>query len=184
MSFFSLAPLPPLTCRLDELKQISDNPQKFNEFLEQLDWVKTVNGIVEDTRNANAQYAQTNLSIGEELEKSQNEINDMKARLNLVKAEYEKKAAKQQEILQQYTPRMLLDRLNIATSKAEYESDELSDSYLASSGTSIDDFLQQYMAKRTLYYLRKSKKVLSSIKPNQIQCKTKKDLKIPPPPIA
>eukprot|EP01027_Heterolobosea_sp_BB2_P010378 GEZU01015233.1.p1 GENE.GEZU01015233.1~~GEZU01015233.1.p1 ORF type:complete len:252 (+),score=75.32 GEZU01015233.1:506-1261(+) len=143
---------------VEELKDLIENKQAFEDFVNNLEWAKNVTQLLNDLKKGNVALAEQNLSQEQRINELKAEIASLQEQVGKQRAVFDQKAARQQEILQQYTPRVLLDKLNIATSQAEVESDEISSRFIEGDSMDINEFIKAYLEKRSLYYLRKAKK--------------------------
>eukprot|EP00088_Acartia_fossae_P025039 TRINITY_DN2589_c0_g1_i1.p1 TRINITY_DN2589_c0_g1~~TRINITY_DN2589_c0_g1_i1.p1 ORF type:complete len:211 (-),score=72.12 TRINITY_DN2589_c0_g1_i1:888-1520(-) len=142
---------------VDSLKEILNNEDKFDEFIQNLSQIKGLHEQKEVIMASNKSLAEYNLSqepiVKEQkaklLEKFQS-ASSLAEKVKALKAEIDNKSGKM-------TPDSLLILLEAACSEAEEESEEMVESFMSSQNNSLDEFLTMYKDKRKLAHMRRIK---------------------------
>jgi len=142
---------------VDSLKEILNNEDKFDEFIQNLPQIKALHEQKDVIMASNKSLAEYNLSqepvVKEQkaklLEKFQS-ASTLAEQVKSLKAEIDNKSGKM-------TPDSLLVLLEAACSEAEEESEEMVETFMSSQDNSLDEFLNMYKDKRKLAHLRRIK---------------------------
>jgi ESCRT-I complex subunit VPS37 len=142
---------------VDSLKEILNNEDKFDEFIQNLQQIKSLHEQKEVIMASNKSLAEYNLSqepvVKEQkaklLEKFQS-ASSLAEKVKGLKAEIDNKSGKM-------TPDSLLILLEAACSEAEEESEEMVETFMSSQDNSLDEFLNMYKDKRKLAHMRRIK---------------------------
>lgn len=142
---------------VDSLKEILNNEEKFDEFIQNLQQIKNLHEQKDVIMASNRSLAEYNLSqepvVKEQkaklLEKFQS-ASSLAEKVKSLKAEIDNKSGKM-------TPDSLLILLEAACSEAEEESEEMVESFMSSQNNSLDEFLNMYKDKRKLSHMRRIK---------------------------
>lgn len=143
-----------------ELTELLSNEDQFVSLYEGLDVVKTMRQLRDELRDGNEELARKNVARTAEVEELRKLLNSKKDTLGELKAALDQKIQRQQQIMQQLSPAVLVERLAEAAAVAEGESEEIASSYLDGTTADMDykDFIKKFTEKRKLYHLRAAKK--------------------------
>ncbi|KAL0481846.1 vacuolar protein sorting protein 37A [Acrasis kona] len=160
-------PIPPIPNTFEEVDRLTDdeikdmlndaNQHKFNEFFDNLTYVKNLKKIHKDLRDANMAIAMGNINKEEQVAKKKQPLIVKQQTLQTVQDEYNKKAVVQNEIATRYSPQNLLSMLNRKIDEVDKESEDIGERFLDQKGD-VKTFMDEFVAKKSLYYLRREKK--------------------------
>lgn len=140
----------------DQLKDILNNEDKFDQFIRELPQMKALHDEKEMLLASNRSLAEYNLSqepiIRETKERLQEKYQSAQRLGDEVKSLKADLDTKQGNV----SPDTLLALLEAANQEVEEESETMMDNFL-SSGGSLEEFLEQYHEKRKLAHLRRVK---------------------------
>lgn len=145
---------------LKALQELSDQPDKLDEFFYDLDIIKTPIQIRDDLLKSNREQALTNLSHESEFKQLGQEIEELREEAiveydQLVEAEKERKA-----LLDRYSDENVLKQVKLEIQQVDEESEEMAEAFL--SNDMLDEreaecYFQEYLRKRESYHLKASK---------------------------
>jgi ESCRT-I complex subunit VPS37 len=160
-------PIPQMPAEFDEVNRLSEEEMKnliddnqsfkFDEFFENLQYVKNLNSLYKDLREANLQIAKSSIEKEQQTNKKKQSLLEKQQKLQLLQAEASKKASIQSEISNRYRPENLLVILNQKIDEVEKESDAIGEQFL-NQGGDVKQFMDSFLAKRALFHLRQEKK--------------------------
>jgi len=141
----------------DQLKEILNSDDKFDEFIKELPQMKAMYSEKEMVMASNKSLAEYNLSqepvLREAKERLLEKYGDATALSDKVRglqSELERKSGS-------VRPDTLLALLEAANQEAEEESETMMDSYIQSGDRSIEQFIEEYQEKRKLAHMRRIK---------------------------
>ncbi|XP_012674365.1 vacuolar protein sorting-associated protein 37A [Clupea harengus] len=141
---------------LPQLKDMSDKEDVLLEFFVSLPQLKQVTSDKEDLVNNIVAMAKKNLQLEPQLEGKRQEMLFKYEQLTQMKSNFETKMQRQHELSESCSLSALQARLKVAAHQAEEESEETAEGFLEGK-TEIDDFLTNFMEKRTLCHCRRAK---------------------------
>ncbi|KAF0974797.1 hypothetical protein FDP41_006271 [Naegleria fowleri] len=146
----------------EAIQKLLDNQEAFEQFVENLAFTRESKNIYQDLRNANMEIAKRNVSKDEQLNITKESIDQKKVEVDKILEQVQMLQAKQQQLSQRYAPPQLLVLLNEKIEQSDAESEELGEAFLNSrevaDSQQIKQFIDKYIEKRSLYYLRKQKR--------------------------
>ena len=141
----------------DQLKEILNSDDKFDEFIKELPQMKAMYSEKEMVMASNKSLAEYNLSqepvlreAKERLLEKYGEATRLSEEVRGLQAELERKSGS-------VRPDPLLALLEAANQEAEEESEIMMDSYIQSGDRSIEQFIEEYQEKRKLAHMRRIK---------------------------
>lgn len=145
--------------RLDteQIENLLQDDVAFEDFLVQIDAVKSMLAVRDELKSGNAELTRKSQASGGEIDKVKAKIETAAAKLSTIKAAYDLKVARQQEVLKRYSPEVLTGMLIRASEEAEEKSDDIADKFVKGDMT-IKEFNKVYLKERSLYHLRLAKK--------------------------
>ncbi|XP_069487680.1 vacuolar protein sorting-associated protein 37A [Ambystoma mexicanum] len=158
---YKMPDVPEVFAELSELSssQLKDMNDQEDILLEQflnLPLLKHVITDKEDLVKNIEELAKKNLHMEPILEAKRHAILDKYEVLTRMKANFEKKMQRQHELSESCSLSALQARLKVAAHEAEEESDTIAEDFLEGK-TEIDDFLSNFMEKRTCCHSRRAK---------------------------
>jgi len=143
-----------------ELTELLGNEDQFQALFEGLEVVKTMRQLRDELRDGNEDLAKKNVARAAEVDELRKLLNSKKDTLSELKAALDQKGQRQQQIMHQLSPVVLVERLAEAAGVAEGESEEIATAFLDGSATGMDykEFIKKFTEKRKLYHLRAAKK--------------------------
>ncbi|KAG2378260.1 hypothetical protein C9374_008403 [Naegleria lovaniensis] len=146
----------------EAIQKLLDNQEAFEQFVENLAFTRESKNIYQDLRNANMEIAKRNVLKDEQLNITKESINQKKVEVDKILEQVQMLQTKQQQLSQRYAPPQLLVLLNEKIDQSDTESEELGEAFLNSREVTdpqqIKQFIDTYIEKRSLYYLRKQKR--------------------------
>lgn len=143
---------------LEKLLENNCENDKFREFFDNLEAVKNIQALKIELEKGNTQCAEKNLEYEKTIQTLSKEVDELQRVLAQKKDLFDEKARRQQEIMQLYAPRNLLNKLNEATLAAENNSELTAEEFIRAQNPNVKSFIDRYLQERTLFYLRKNKK--------------------------
>jgi len=141
----------------DQLKEILNSDDKFDEFIKELPQMKAMYSEKEMVMASNKSLAEYNLSqepvlreAKERLLEKYGEATALSDKVRGLQSELERKSGS-------VRPDTLLALLEAANQEAEEESETMMDSYIQSGDRSIEQFIEEYQEKRKLAHMRRIK---------------------------
>lgn len=141
-----------------EITQLLESEYQYKQWLEQLEYIKTAKQLFDELRTKNMDKAKDNIKRNKELEERTAEYNKLKEEVQQLKLSVQEKTLKQKEINERYQPQNVLKVLNQKIEQIETETEQMGDNF-ALNGGNWDEFMKEYMEKRSLYHLRQEKKM-------------------------
>ncbi|KAL1023824.1 hypothetical protein UPYG_G00046800 [Umbra pygmaea] len=141
---------------VSQLKDMSEQEDVLLEFFVCLPQLKQVTADKEELVNSIVDMAKKNLQLEPQLERKRQEMLFKYEQLTQNKSAFETKMQRQHELSESCSLSALQARLKVAAHQAEEESEEIAESFLEGK-TEIDDFLANFMEKRTLCHSRRAK---------------------------
>eukprot|EP00026_Physarum_polycephalum_P010180 Phypoly_transcript_10332.p1 GENE.Phypoly_transcript_10332~~Phypoly_transcript_10332.p1 ORF type:complete len:196 (+),score=35.09 Phypoly_transcript_10332:696-1283(+) len=155
--------------RITELTDLLNNEDVFQALFDSLEIVKTMQKLRDDLRDGNEEIAKKNVECTTEVDSLHTLLNSKKDSLQQLRVAVEQKTMRQQAIMQQLSPTILVERLADAAAVADSESEEIASSFLDGTGVDSDykEFIKKFTEKRKLYHLRAAKKESTLLSLNQ-----------------
>ncbi|XP_029622286.1 vacuolar protein sorting-associated protein 37A [Salmo trutta] len=141
---------------VSQLKDMSEQEDVLLELFVCLPQLKQVTTDKEELVNSIVDMAKKNLQLEPQLEGTRQEMLFKYEQLTQNKSAFETKMQRQHDISESCSLSALQARLKVAAHQAEEESEETAESFLEGK-TDIDDFLANFMEKRTLCHSRRAK---------------------------
>ncbi|CAH1777883.1 unnamed protein product [Owenia fusiformis] len=141
---------------VSELQELSENEDKLLEILQQLPEILKLGEDRQHMCNTNETIAKENIANRPVIEKNKEILLKRFDDLNELKTRFDTNSQKQDELRETYSARNIETTLKLATLEAEEQSEKIADEFL-SKKIPIDDFIQQYLEKRSLCHNRRSK---------------------------
>uniref|UniRef100_A0A3P9AB53 VPS37 C-terminal domain-containing protein n=1 Tax=Esox lucius TaxID=8010 RepID=A0A3P9AB53_ESOLU len=141
---------------VSQLKDLSEQEDVLLEFFACLPQLKRVTADKEELVNSIVNMAKKNLQLEPQLEGKRQEMLFKYEQLTQNKSAFETKMQRQHELSESCSLSALQARLKVAAHQAEEESEEMAESFLEGK-SEIDDFLANFMEKRTLCHSRRAK---------------------------
>ncbi|XP_014669841.1 PREDICTED: vacuolar protein sorting-associated protein 37A-like [Priapulus caudatus] len=141
---------------LPELQGLLDDDDKLLEHLLSTPVLQQLSEHREKLSSQNEQIAKQNLEKKPIIEDHKKKLLDKIDTLTDLRWQFDADSQSQHERSRQYDPTTVQLRLRIATQEAEEESEGIAEEFLAGS-LPIDKFLQSFMSKKKLCYMRKAK---------------------------
>ncbi|XP_028133627.1 vacuolar protein sorting-associated protein 37A [Diabrotica virgifera virgifera] len=155
-SFQSLA-IPDLsTLNLEELKFLSENPDRQDEFIDEMPLIKEQNKALGDIIQQVEEMAEANLTREEKLHELQKCVGTTIEELAKLAFENERLHTIYQQLYDKYAPRNIQGQLKIEAEKADKESEKIAESFLGGE-TDVDKFVNDFIRVKTLSQSRKTK---------------------------
>ncbi|XP_072240636.1 vacuolar protein sorting-associated protein 37A isoform X2 [Leuresthes tenuis] len=141
---------------LTQLSDMSENEDVLLEFFVSLPQLKQITSDKEELVTSIVEMAKKNLHMEPQLEGKRQEMLYKYEQLTQMKAAFEAKTQRQHELSESCSLSTLQARLKVAAHQAEEESEETAENFLEGR-TDIDEFLTNFMEKRTLCHSRRAK---------------------------
>ena len=141
---------------IQELGELADDDEKILQILTNLPELQQLNIDKEKFMHDNEESATQNLSLKPVLEEKRKLLLEKYASLHDLQKQFDEKAQHQEMLRQQFELSTIKNMLNIAAEKANEESENIAESFLAGK-MKIDEFKSLYLEKRKLSHLRKAK---------------------------
>uniref|UniRef100_A0AAQ5XJS5 VPS37 C-terminal domain-containing protein n=1 Tax=Amphiprion ocellaris TaxID=80972 RepID=A0AAQ5XJS5_AMPOC len=141
---------------LTQLSDMSENEDVLLEFFVSLPQLKQVTSDKEELVTSIVDMAKKNLHMEPQLEGKRQEMLYKYEQLTQMKSAFETKMQRQHELSESCSLSTLQARLKVAAHQAEEESEETAENFLEGR-TDIDEFLTNFMEKRTLCHSRRAK---------------------------
>jgi len=138
------------------IQQLLDNEQAFEDFFRETNCVRMLEVARDESRKKNQERAQKNLDKESRIKEENARLSGVTKQLNELRLKYEKLSTQQAELMSQYSPSVIKEKLSIATDEAEEESENIINEY-KDGDISISSFIDQYFEKRKIYHARKAK---------------------------
>lgn len=139
-----------------ELQHLLDNESKLQGLVEDLPQLKALKLHHDELFATNKSLAEYNLSLQPKLESLKSCVASSYESLNQLKSELSEKKAVLDSVVDKQSLDTILALLQTETAKTEEESEQLADSF-CDSNIPIEEFLAQYLPKRTLAHVRRIK---------------------------
>uniref|UniRef100_A0A3Q1B7Q5 VPS37 C-terminal domain-containing protein n=1 Tax=Amphiprion ocellaris TaxID=80972 RepID=A0A3Q1B7Q5_AMPOC len=149
-------PFPSCHSSLTQLSDMSENEDVLLEFFVSLPQLKQVTSDKEELVTSIVDMAKKNLHMEPQLEGKRQEMLYKYEQLTQMKSAFETKMQRQHELSESCSLSTLQARLKVAAHQAEEESEETAENFLEGR-TDIDEFLTNFMEKRTLCHSRRAK---------------------------
>ncbi|EFC36596.1 predicted protein [Naegleria gruberi] len=147
---------------VDAVQKLLDSEELFKQFIENLSFTREAKNIYQDLRNANMDIAKRSVEKDEQINNTLKEqITQKKAEVDRLLDQVQFLQNKQQQLSQRYAPTQLLIMLNEKIDEVDNESEQVGDLFLDSPTAEphqVKEFIDKYLEKRTLYYLRRQKR--------------------------
>ncbi|KAL9644449.1 hypothetical protein ABK040_016576 [Willaertia magna] len=144
------------------IQSLLDNNELFETFIEDLNFVKGLKNIYNDLRNANLDVAKKNVEKDKNLTNLKEELNVKKVQNESLVQNVQQLQQRQVQLSQRYAPNQLLYLLNEKIDEIDHESEVLGEQFLdqlqSVNSQQTKEFTDNYLEKRSLYYLRKQKR--------------------------
>lgn len=98
------------------------------------------------------------MSCEPELEKAWDELQEKFLQLQTVRENFKKLHSEHQKYVKKYKPSIVISKLNDSVQEYESKNEKMSEDFLRKK-ILVDDFLEDYLMDRKLYYLRLGKQV-------------------------
>lgn len=141
---------------LTKLSEMSENEDVLLEFFVSLPQLKQITSDKEELVTNIVDMAKKNLQMEPQLEGKRQEMLYKYEQLTQMKLAFETKMQRQHELSESCSLSTLQARLKVAAHQAEEESEETAENFLEGR-TDIDEFLSNFMEKRTLCHSRRAK---------------------------
>ncbi|GJQ70224.1 putative modifier of rudimentary (Mod(r)) protein [Trypoxylus dichotomus] len=141
---------------LDELVFLSENEERREEFIDNLQQVRDMNKMLDDMISHIEELADLNLNKEQQLEELQKDIDLRIQEVTKLAFENERLNITYQNLSDKYSPENIKDQLKLAAEKSEAESEEIADAFLKGE-IDVDKFVNVYIQSRTLTQMRKTK---------------------------
>eukprot|EP00026_Physarum_polycephalum_P010119 Phypoly_transcript_10270.p1 GENE.Phypoly_transcript_10270~~Phypoly_transcript_10270.p1 ORF type:complete len:372 (+),score=72.82 Phypoly_transcript_10270:49-1164(+) len=115
---------------ITELTDLLNNEDVFQALFDSLEIVKTMQKLRDDLRDGNEEIAKKNVECTTEVDSLHTLLNSKKDSLQQLRVAVEQKTMRQQAIMQQLSPTILVERLADAAAVADSESEEIASSFL------------------------------------------------------
>ncbi|XP_061684726.1 vacuolar protein sorting-associated protein 37A isoform X2 [Syngnathoides biaculeatus] len=141
---------------LTQLSDMSENEDVLLRFFVTLPQFKQITSDKEELVTNIVDMAKRNLQMEPQLEGKRQEIIYKFEQLTQLKSAFETKMQKQHDLSESCSLSALQARLKVAAHQAEEDSEETAENFLEGQ-TDIDEFLTNFMEKRTLCHMRRAK---------------------------
>lgn len=143
---------------LSEVKQVVDNKEVMETFVESTSAVKTLRELKQSIEASNVDAAKSNLLDHEDIVKGVcTEVETLEQELNAKIEQYKKLDAERTAMTHPPDLQDAIKELTKAKKEAYRESEELADEWVESGGENVSDFVKQFMEVRMLYHTRAAK---------------------------
>ena len=143
---------------LSEVKQVVDNKEAMEKFVESTSAVKTLRELKQSIEASNVDAAKSNLLDHEDIVKGVcTEVETLEQELNAKIEQYKKLDAERTAMTHPPDLQDAIKELTKAKKEAYRESEELADEWVESGGENVSDFVKQFMEVRMLYHTRAAK---------------------------
>jgi len=151
----------------EELTELLANEDLYREFFDSLDGVKNMHQLRDELRDGNEELAKKNIARETEIDDLRKLLLAKQQEIKQQQQELEQKVQRQQQIMQQFSPASLIQKLGEAASLADNESEQTASSFL--NGDQIDhkEFVKKFMEQRKVYHLRSAKRESFSMNLNR-----------------
>ncbi|KAL7023254.1 hypothetical protein ACKWTF_012538 [Chironomus riparius] len=153
---------------IDQLYALLNDDQCLDDFIEELQTVRTLNIELDSLIESNEKQAVTNLQKEGELNKLKESIESLSIDFLNLGSKYEATSKKYQDKSQEYLPENIRQLLEIAVSNAEYQCEESVDAFLNGKQSS-SQFLENFMEIKKLIAIRKFKEERLNFQLNQLK---------------
>lgn len=140
----------------DELKELLNNDEKFEEIVKDIKQFKDLETEKEMLMASNRSLAEFNLSKQPELEETKHLLKELSEKGNELCTAVKAKLDSIREKSGELTADTALDLLQAAAAEIEEESETVAEKFLAGD-IEVDEFLEQFLTRRKLMHLRKVK---------------------------
>ncbi|XP_017783136.1 PREDICTED: vacuolar protein sorting-associated protein 37A isoform X2 [Nicrophorus vespilloides] len=144
------------TMPLDELVFLNECSERQEEFLDNLPQSKEVNKQADDLINLIEETADNNLTKRDQLEGLQKAIHERLESVTKLVLETEQLNIKYQNLSDRFSPKNIKNQIATAAKTADNQSEHLCQQFLDGS-MDVDKFVLEFMQKRTLAQMRKTK---------------------------
>jgi len=141
----------------DQLKEILNSDDKFEEFIKELPQMKGLYNEKEMLMASNKSLAEYNMSQEPVLREAKEKLLEKYTEATRLSEEVRSLQSQLEQKSGNVRPDTLLALLEAANQEAEEESETLMDTFLQTGDTQIEQFLEEYQEKRKLAHLRRIK---------------------------
>jgi hypothetical protein len=142
---------------LKQLEDLKNDDLEFQEFFENLEFVKGPIQVREALYSDLEELATRNLTNKVEVEEMRAAVSALQAQVAERKAKYQALIARQQKVMQAYSIGNLVSALSTAIQRADEDSERVIESFPQMRDADAARFMQEYVAARTVYHLRSQK---------------------------
>ncbi|XP_033223373.1 vacuolar protein sorting-associated protein 37A [Belonocnema kinseyi] len=140
----------------EELKQLNEDEEKLDEFLEEHSQLKDIDAAVEDTIDWVEKTAASNLTKEEELKQLQEEVGSKVETVKELKARYDQLIRKYNKLSEVFTPDHIKECLQKAADESHEKSEKIAEDFL-NRKIDVERFLSTYIECRKLGQARRTK---------------------------
>jgi len=140
-----------------ELTLLLSDDNELKKFFDSLSIVGTMRKVKEDLRARNEVLARENLQKEAEIDRLKRELITKQQTLGEKRNVYDSKYKKQQEIMKQFSPSAMIEKLGLLANEAEMESEQIANQFI-NDQMDYREFVKLFMEKRKLYHLRSAKR--------------------------
>lgn len=144
------------TLSAESLEQMSNDDQQLTVFVNRLPFFQRVESELDCLRTQNESLACKNVEKQPKIQELRENVTKKGDASTALKLSFEEHNRHFQCLVEQYSPAALSENLKIAAMQAEEESDKIAFSFLDGK-FEVDEFLNKFLEKRTLYHLRRIK---------------------------
>jgi len=141
----------------DQLKEILNSDDKFEEFIKELPQMKALYNEKEMLMASNKSLAEYNMSQEPVLREAKEKLLEKYTEATRLSEEVRSLQSQLEQKSGNVRPDTLLALLEAANQEAEEESETLMDTFLQTGDTQIEQFLEEYQEKRKVAHLRRIK---------------------------
>eukprot|EP00761_Pharyngomonas_kirbyi_P012070 gb/GECH01012097.1/.p1 GENE.gb/GECH01012097.1/~~gb/GECH01012097.1/.p1 ORF type:complete len:342 (+),score=90.52 gb/GECH01012097.1/:1-1026(+) len=144
---------------LSELRELNEDPDAFDRFVESLSWTREISRITDDLTSRSTQLAESNMRDGDTVNQVQQRVAELREKVDAIRPEVEELEQRQQRIMHQYSRESLLSRLQSKIGESEAVTESLASDFIRpGSEHSMEDFIKEYREQRFTYHMRQLKK--------------------------
>jgi len=142
----------------EELNEMLSNEDLYKDFFDNLEGVKNMRQLRDELRDGNEELAKKNIARGQEIDDLRKLLQDKQEEVKQQRQELERKVQRQQQIMQQFSTPVLIQKLSDAANIADTESEQTATDFLNGDIADHKDFIKKFMDQRKIYHLRAAKR--------------------------
>jgi len=139
-----------------QLQELLDHEFKFDQFVQNLDYVKNISALVSDMEKENLSIAKDKVAKDKMLNERVEQLNKKKEELSRLNEQYQQLLADKKKIDEKYEPHHVLAKLEDIIEESEQHSEAVVDEFMVSGD--VSQFIKKFVDTRSRYHMRKLKR--------------------------